>query len=255
MGAAWRAGASSPPDAKPLPVADLGVTLTVDRNNRLELQAGLPGKYTLQMGNGATRDVEVAKTAPTIELDNGWDVSFSPSEGGPEHVKFEKLISWSEHPETGVKYYSGTASYTKKFTVAAEEIAKDRRYMLDLGRVEVMADVKLNGKELGILWKPSYRVDITEAIRPGENTLEVQVVNLPINRQIGDELLPDDSDRNPDGTLKVWPKWLLEGKSSPTGRKTFTSWRLWHKDEPLQPSGLIGPVQIVPAQRFELHTD
>ena len=88
---------------------------------------------------------------------------------------------------------------------------------------------------------------INDAIQPGENTLEVKVVNLWVNRQIGDEFLPEDSDRNPDGTLKSWPKWLLEGKSSPTGRYSFTSWRLWHKNDPLQPSGLIGPVRIVPA--------
>ncbi|MBN2579089.1 MAG: hypothetical protein JXB10_08870, partial [Pirellulales bacterium] len=74
----------------------------------------------------------------------------------------------------------------------------------------------------------------------------VKVVNLWINRMIGDEFLPEDSDRNPDGTLKSWPKWVLEGKSSPTGRYTFTTWRLWHKDDPLQPSGLLGPVRIVP---------
>ena len=110
-----------------------------------------------------------------------------------------------------------------------------------------MAHVKLNGKDLGILWKTPYRVDVSQAIKPGENTLEIEVVNLWINRQIGDEWLPEDSDRNPDGTLKEWPKWLLEGKSSPTGRHTFTSWRLWHKNDPLQPSGLIGPVRIVPA--------
>ena len=191
------------------------------------------------------------KLPPPIEFNGDWDVAFSPKDGGPEHVKFDKLISWSDHPDKGVKYYSGTATYTKKFTVPADQIAKDRRFLLDLGRVEVMAEVKLNGKDLGILWKTPYRVDISGAIQPGENTLEVKVVNLLINRQIGDEFLPEDSDRNPDGTLKSWPKWLLEGKPSPTGRYTFASWRLWHKDDPLQPSGLLGPVRIVPAAHVE----
>jgi hypothetical protein len=123
-------------------------------------------------------------------------------------------------------------------------LAPDRRLDLDLGRVEVMAAVRVNGRDLGTLWKPPYRVDLTTAVRPGTNVLEVSVVNLWINRLIGDEQLPEDSERDPNGTLKAWPGWLLEGKPSPTSRITFTSWRLWKKDDPLQPSGLLGPVQL-----------
>jgi hypothetical protein len=107
-----------------------------------------------------------------------------------------------------------------------------------------MARVKLNGQDLGLLWKPPYRVDVTRALKAGDNALEVAVTNLWINRMIGDEELPEDSDRNPDGTLKSWPKWVEEGKPSPTGRFTFTSWRLWKKGEPLVESGLMGPVTL-----------
>jgi hypothetical protein len=127
----------------------------------------------------------------------------------------------------------------------------------------VMAQVKLNGKDLGILWKPPYRVDVTEALKAGNNSLEVEVVNLWINRQIGDEELPEDSVRNHEGsilwglvpirgTLKEWPKWLGEGKPSPTGRYTFTTWRLWNKGDPLVESGLLGPVRLHTAQRIEV---
>jgi hypothetical protein len=246
LSTAWKADqAATEKSPLPLPVEDPGVKLTVAPGNRLEVQAAQPGKFTLKYGDGATKQIEIGKTSPAIELNSDWDVSFDPKEGAPEKVKFDKLISWSEHANEGIKYYSGTAAYTKTFTVPAEQIAKDLVFMLDLGKVEVMAEVKLNGKDLGILWKPPYRVEVTEAIQPGENKLEVKVVNLPINRQIGDEFLPEDSDRNPDGTLKSWPKWLLEGKQSPTGRKTFTSWRLWHTNDPLFPSGMIGPVKII----------
>ena len=81
-------------------------------------------------------------------------------------------------------------------------------------------------------------------VKPGVNVLELNVTNLWINRMIGDEQLPDDSNRNPDGSLKAWPRWLQEGKPSPTGRYTFTSWRLWKKDSPLVKSGLLGPVTL-----------
>ena len=89
-----------------------------------------------------------------------------------------------------------------------------------------MAAVNFNGQSLGTLWKPPFRIDATAAVKPGANSLEVKVVNLWINRMIGDEQLAEDSDRNPDGTLKKWPAWLEQGKPSPTGRFTFTTWRL-----------------------------
>jgi hypothetical protein len=109
-----------------------------------------------------------------------------------------------------------------------------------------MAEVTLNGKPLGTLWKPPYRVDVTEALIDGENKLELKVVNLLINRQIGDEQLPEDSDRNDHRALNKWPQWLEEGKPSPTGRFTFGTWRLWKKDDPLVESGLLGPVTLRP---------
>ena len=143
-----------------------------------------------------------------------------------------------------MKYFSGTAAYRKTLHVPSELIAADRRLFLDLGKVEVIAEVKVNDQDLGILWKPPFRADITDAVKPGENALEVKVVNLWVNRLIGDEQLPEDSARNPNGTLKEWPQWLQEGKPSPTGRYTFTSWRLWKKDSPLQESGLLGPVTL-----------
>lgn len=107
-----------------------------------------------------------------------------------------------------------------------------------------MARVALNGRDLGILWRPPYRVDVTDALRPGGNTFEVLVTNLWVNRMIGDEYLPEDSARNPDGTLAEWPDWLLEGQPGPTGRYTFTTWRMWSRNDPLQPSGLLGPVSL-----------
>ena len=104
--------------------------------------------------------------------------------------------------------------------------AQGLRQYLDLGNVEVMAQVTLNGKNLGTLWKQPYNVEVTGALRPGENRLEVKVVNLWCNRMVGDEQLPEDSDRNSNGTLKLWPEWVDKDKPSPTGRFTFTSWRL-----------------------------
>jgi hypothetical protein len=244
----------SPPAAEnqpPLPAEESGVNATVNQANRVEVRAAKPGQYSVKSADGSTRQFEVGQLPSPIELNTDWDVAFSVKDGGPDHAKFDKLISWSDHADKGIKYYSGTAAYTKTFDVPADEIGKGRRFTLDLGSVEVMAEVKLNGKDLGLLWKTPYRIDISDAIQSGENKLEVKVVNLWINRMIGDESLPEDSERNGDGTLKSWPRWLLEGKTSPTGRYTFASWRLWHKGDPLQPSGLIGPVRIITSAHVE----
>jgi hypothetical protein len=107
-----------------------------------------------------------------------------------------------------------------------------------------MAEVTLNGQPLGILWKSPFQMDVTSVLRSGENTLAIKVANLWVNRMIGDQQLPPDAERSPNGSLVRWPKWLLDGKPSPTGRFTFTTWELWHKDDPLSDSGLIGPVQL-----------
>src|SRR5262249_30764767 len=139
----------------------------------------------------------------------------------------------------GIKYFSGTATYLKTFNVPAELLQdKSSRLFLDLGKVAVMAHVKLNGVDLGTLWKPPFRADVTEAIKQGDNKLEINIVNLWPNRMIGDEQLPEDSERETKGNLKKWPQWLLDRQPDPTARYTFTSWRLWNKDSPLQESGL-----------------
>lgn len=180
------------------------------------------------------------ETTPIQEILGPWEVSFDPKWGGPaQTVTFDKLQDWSQNQDSKIKYYSGHATYRTKFQ------AKKGKTILDLGKVQIMAEVTLNGKSLGILWKPPYRVDVSDTLKDGENTLEVKVVNLWINRMIGDEQLPEDSARHATGgTLISWPQWLIEGKPNPAGRYTFVTTRLWKKDDPLVESGLIGPVKL-----------
>ncbi|MGO9200184.1 MAG: glycosyl hydrolase [Limisphaerales bacterium] len=245
-------------DTAPIPGAQAGkaaapqaaetIRLRRGRNGAIEALVSAPGAYALKSASGRTRSFRVATLPSPIELGGPWELRFAPNWGAPERVTLDHLISWSEHSEPGVKYFSGTAAYLKKFDIPAGLLGGGRRLCLDLGKVAVIAEVKLNGQDLGILWKPPFWTDITDAARPGENALEIKVVNLWINRQIGDEQLPEDSDRNANGTLKSWPEWLTQGKPSPAGRFTFTSWRLWKKNDPLVESGLLGPVTIQPAQ-------
>jgi hypothetical protein len=211
-----------------------------------------PGSYVFKTADGRSREVKCQRLAAPLEIGGPWEVAFDPKWGGPAKAVFEKLEDWSKRAEGGIKYYSGAASYRTTFNVGAEALKQPGAcWCLDLGKVAVMAEVRVNGKELGIVWKTPYRVDATDALKPGGNVLDVKVVNLWVNRQIGDEQLPDDCDRNADGTLKSWPKWLQEGKPSPAGRYTFSSWKLWKKGDPLQESGLLGPVTLRQAVRIE----
>ncbi len=219
---------------------------------RLWLQAWQPGQYEVKTASGRTLQGKTSTMPQPQEITGSWDLRFPPNAGAPTQVTLEKLISWSEHSDPGVKYFSGTATYTKTINVPREMLGKNRRLYLDLGTVQMMAQMKLNSKALGILWKAPYRVDITDAAKAGKNTLEVEVTNLWVNRMIGDETMPEDSSRNPNGTLKEWPQWVKEGKPSPTGRYTFTSWRLWKAGDPPQPSGLIGPVTLRTVERVNV---
>ncbi len=213
-------------------------------NGALALRASEAGEYEVALASGD--EVTLVSTAPeALEVGGPWRVTFPPNWGAPDQVELATLASWSVHSDPGVRHFSGTATYHTTFEAPASLRANGRRVTLDLGRVEVMARVVLNRRDLGILWKAPYRVDVTEALRPGRNILRIEVTNLWPNRLIGDESLPEDSDRHPNGTLRAWPDWLAANVPSPTGRFTFTSWRLWSPQDALLPSGLLGPVRIV----------
>jgi hypothetical protein len=182
-----------------------------------------------------------------IPVGGPWVLNFPPNWGAPASATLDQLISWPTSPDNGIKYFSGTATYVKDVEVPADALREGNELFLDLGEVKNLAQVKLNGTDLGILWKPPFRVNISAAAKPGTNHLEISVVNLWVNRLIGDEQLPPDVDWLASGALAKWPQWLLDGKPSPNGRLTFTTWHHVTDKTPLQPSGLLGPVTLQPA--------
>jgi hypothetical protein len=132
------------------------------------------------------------RVTAVAELSGGWKVAFDPKWGGPAEADFDQLISWTLRPEAGIRYYSGTATYRKTFDLPAALKQTGGRLALDLGDVKYVAQVRLNGKDLGAIWTKPFRVDITGVVKPAGNQLEVDVVNLWPNRLIGDASLPPE---------------------------------------------------------------
>ncbi len=159
------------------------------------------------------------QVSPLSELDGAWNVAFDPKWGGPEKIVFDSLVDWTKRSEDGIRHYSGSAIYHKTFHLASTP-PTGARLLLDLGEVHEAASVRLNGADLGVIWTRPARVDITRAVRFGENNLEVTVVNLWPNRLIADESLP------------------------PGQRLTETNMHKFSAATPLLPSGLVGPVTL-----------
>ena len=181
-----------------------------------------PAKPTVAAKPGAVlRNFSDYKIAQ--ELSGPWTVKFDPAWGGPAQIEFAALEDWTQHAEPGVKYYSGSAFYTKRFAYKpARNAPKNTRLALDLGVVKNIAGVRLNGRDHGTVWTAPWRVDVTDALVAGENVLEIEVVNEWRNRLIGDAALPEEK-RLTYTNIPIDPKW------------------------PLLPSGLLGPVRLVSA--------
>jgi hypothetical protein len=221
--------------------------LTYSAKPTPQLTAWANGSVELRTANGKVLHAAVTNIPATVEVSGTWNLTFPPNWGAPPSIALDHLISWPDSNVDGVRYFSGTATYTKQIAIPKALLGANHQLWLNLGEVKNFAEVTFNGHDLGVLWKPPFNVNITNAAKPGENQLIVKVTNLWPNRLIGDEQLPPDVQWQGQ-QLKAWPQWLLDGKPSPTGRLTFTTWHHWTKGMPLLPSGLIGPVTLAPAE-------
>ena len=151
-------------------------------------------------------------------IEGPWKVSFQKNRGAPATAEFDSLVSWTENKDKGIKYFSGTATY--KTTFDAPKVDDNSELVLDLGDVKNIAEVYLNGKSLGTVWKKPFKLELS-GVRQGENILEVKVTNVWVNRLIGD---------------------AQPGVNDPI---TFTTMPFYKKDSPLILSGLLGPVKLL----------
>lgn len=195
-------------------------------------------------------------TKEVLVLNRHWQVSFDSSMGGPsDPVTFTSLEDWTKNSEPGIKYYSGTATYKTEFDAPSGKIpGKKHEIYLDLGVVNHIADIKLNGKELGVVWTAPWKLKLPAAIllKKG-NKLEIQITNVWANRLIGDEQESADVEWEPGYSayksgsyLMNFPDWFVKNQPRPSkNRYCFTTWNYFTKDSPLISSGLLGPVRLL----------
>ncbi len=166
-----------------------------------------------------------ARTLPAIAeislatIDGPWNLSFQSNRGAPASINLDKLASWTDNTDAGVKYFSGAVTYARTIEASADWFKSDASFWLDLGDVKNLAEISMNGTSLGVVWHAPYRVDVTKALRPGRNQLTIRVINAWVNRLIGDQQ-PNVS------------------------KITFTDVTPYRASSPVLPSGLIGPVQV-----------
>jgi hypothetical protein len=211
-----------------------------------------PGEALAGMAEGTpdTRNQNGVKNFPELkaihDLSGAWEVAFDPKWGGPEKITFDTLQDWTMRLEPGIKYYSGIATYRKTFNLA--RVPKGKTY-LDLGVVNDMARVRLNGRDLGVVWCAPWRIEVTSDIQPGDNQLEIDVVNRWANRLIGDKQPADANVRTVD-----CPPGFLGGQTLKAGRYTFSTHDPYKQESPLVSSGLLGPVTIQAADSITKQT-
>lgn len=163
------------------------------------------------------RTIAAPVPSPALDLSSGWTVAFQPGRGAPATTRLATLAPLETQADPGIRYFSGTASYTRRFAV--QQGAGTAGLMLDLGKVGDVAEVRVNGRPAGTVWHAPYRLDIGPLVRRGTNRIEIKVANLWVNRLIGDAQ---------PGATKI----------------TYTTLPTYRADAPLRPSGLIGPVTL-----------
>ena len=205
-------------DAATGKAAPLGYTTKDGRTEiTLTLRPWQSGFVVFRKAGPASLDIGTPVRSEVALVQGPWAVAFQPGRGAPASVTLPALTDWTQAADPGVRYFSGTATYRQTLKVPA--IRPGQRLILDLGEVREVAEVLVNGKSAGTLWKPPYEADLTGLVHRGINTLEVRVTNLWVNRLIGD----------------------AQPGAKPI---TFTTLKTYRADAPLRPSGLIGPVTL-----------
>ena len=236
-------------DAESVKKSNPNINYSFSKAGQIKASISKNGKYEIPLSSGKTWKIDVTDIPKPFKIDGSWKVNFNKKNGYGNTVIFNELIDWTVHPNDSIKYYSGTSTYQKTITIPDELVADDIIAILDLGNVNIVAEVIINNKNIGISWMPPHHLSLGKYLKGGQNKLEIRLTNQWSNRLIGDERYPPN-----DGNYKLgphratklkMPDWYVNNEPRPAGKRTtFTTAPFYKKDSPLMPSGLIGPVEI-----------
>ncbi|MGB5942932.1 MAG: glycosyl hydrolase [Leeuwenhoekiella sp.] len=215
---------------------------TLSSDNAVVYKVTKAGKYDVKLSDGNTQNINVKSIPEPLDISSEWAVEFPKVKKSENTFEFTSLSDWTDHENEEIKYYSGTAVYKKTFRVKGSVISDDLEKILDLGKVDIAARVILNDKDMGVLWKAPYTMNITDAVKKGKNTLKIEVTNQWTNRLIGDKQYPDVSGYYESERM---PEWYKNNEPAPLGqRSTFTTYDFFKDGGELLPAGLVGPIVI-----------
>ncbi|WP_396600666.1 glycosyl hydrolase [Algibacter sp. R77976] len=232
-------------------------SFSLDEMSNLVMQVGTNGSYKALVNTSEEWKVDVTDIPNPLEIKGNWQIDFREEDFYKATIKTDSLFDWTTDSTEEIKHYSGTAIYKTTFNIEKRFLKPDRQFQIDLGQVDVIAKVILNGKDMGVSWIAPYTLDVTSALKKGMNTLEIEITNQWTNRLIGDEKLPNQTEydvrrskpgfgsEDYRGKYKKMPDWYRNNQPLPEGpRKTFSAYSFQKATDELLPSGLLGPVTI-----------
>lgn len=230
---------------------------SLDEDNNLEVEVYENGNYKAIVNDSENWTINVDDILSPFEIKGNWEINFREQDFYKATLKTDKLFDWTTHETEQIKHYSGTAIYKTTFNIEKGLLKSDRQFQINLGKVNVIAKVLVNEKDVGVSWVAPHQLNVTNTLKEGENTLEIQVTNQWTNRLIGDEKLPNQTGYTVKrgspgfgnaefrGKFKKMPDWYRNNQPLPEGpRSTFSAYSFQKATDKLLPSGLLGPVTI-----------
>ena len=231
--------------------------LSASLNCNQQISFAKANSMRLNFSDGSKQDTTLTKNTPELIVSGPWTLNFLDGRGAPSNYQMNNLKLWQQVEIPAVKYYSGTVAYQNQFYISS--INPDEIALLELGDMYDLAEVFVNDKAAGIIWKKPYQIDITSLLKNGNNSVKIMVTNRWINRLIGDELIKTDlkydisNNKFTTGKLLAFPGWLRNTAVKRTDQRyTFTTWKHYNGHDPLVNSGLLGPVKLSFSHQFLL---